>query len=133
MKIRLLIKTPPGQARGTEKKLRGILLGMKRANESGINEDESSFYWELDLTIKQYLHLQKKVYMFQDFTSGLISHRLVQGAAKKMGATTEQITEVRSMFKTGTKIDIIKEATAQEQDENNKTYWQKIKEKFKKN
>jgi len=131
MKIRLIVTTPPGEAEGTQRKLKMFLLGMTiKPSKSGVNPDKSSFYWEIDATIKQYVAIMKKVNLFQNLTSWTADNRIVRKAFKQFGATEEQFKEVSRMLKEGTEIKVIKEATAAEMVEYNKTYWQKIKELF---
>jgi predicted nucleotidyltransferase len=72
----------------------------------------------------------KKVNLFQNLTSWTADNRIVRKAFKQFGATEEQFKEVSRMLKEGTEIKVIKEATAAEMVEYNKTYWQKIKELF---
>lgn len=132
MKIRLIVNTPPGEAEGTEKKLKYFLLGLTVIpNKTGVNPDKSSFYWEIDGSIKQYVAIMRKVTLFQSLAGGTIDNRLVRKAFKQFGATEAQFKEVSKMLKEGTEIKVIKEATANEIVSYNKTYWQKVKELFK--
>lgn len=128
MKLRMHVQTPQGQGEGSEKKLRTFLLGMHRPAETGYKDD--GFYWEIECDVKSYMRLQKKAYMFAQLASGVVSNRVFKGAAQKMGATKQQLKEVESMLLNGTRIDIIKNATADELVEGTTTMWERFKSQF---
>lgn len=128
MKIRIEIKTPPGQATGTEKKLRLFLLGrMDKPQETYVSPADDCFYWEVDVSIKRALDIQKNVGRFQNLTNWVLEQKMLKKAADK----ESDIKELQEMFKQ-TQVRIIKQATADEIVEANKTFWQRMKEKFKK-
>lgn len=128
MKFRMVITTPPGQAEGTEKRLRTFLLGMKRASATGYRDD--SFYWEIETDYKGYVGLQRKALMFGELAGGVVSNKMFKGAATRLGATKQQLREVEDLLRNGTKVEIIKNATAEEIVEGTTTWWEKFKENF---
>lgn len=131
MQLRIVVSTPPGKAKSTEAQLRLILLKLKKPLSTGVNQENSQFYWELDCNITQYSKLTKNVINFQKLAGLVIDAKVFQKAVKQFGgATPEDIKIVREMIMQGTTIDIIKNATAQELVEANKTFWQKLKERF---
>lgn len=104
---------------------------MKKPSDTGYKND--CFYWELDVGAREFVKYQKKIYMFSSLASGVVGNKVFKGAAQRLGATKEQLTEVEHMLMDGTEIEIIKAATAEEIVEANKTWWQKFKEEFKNN
>jgi hypothetical protein len=128
MKLRVVVTTPPGQAKEAQFRLRAFLLGIQRPTETGYTED--SFYWELDASVKAYLNMQKRIMLFGQMCSGLMDAKLFIKAAKSLGSSKEDIEKVRKMLVKGTRVDIIKNATAEEFVEGTTTYWEKLKAKF---
>ena len=128
MKARLHVQTPPGQARGAEKKLRGFLLATQAPTETGVKDD--GFYWELDLTYKQWVNLEKRVHLFQSFSMYVMDMKILRKAVKTLGASPDDIEAVKLMFQDGTRVEIIKNATAEEIVEGTTTWWEKFKTKF---
>lgn len=128
MKVRMVITTPPGQAEGSEKRLRTFLLGFKRPSATGYRDD--SFYWEVETDYKGYVGLTKKAYMFNQLAGGVVSNKAFKGAAERLGATKAQLREVEDMLLNGTRLEIIKTATAEEIVEGTTTWWEKFKARF---
>lgn len=128
MRARLHIKTPPGQARGTEKKLRGFLLGFHTPVDTGVLDDE--FYWELELNANQWVALNKRVFLFQNFATQVTNMKLVQKAALRMGAQAGDMDTVRTMFRNGTSVTLVKAEEADE-DIDGRTRWERFKDRFK--
>lgn len=129
MKLRLLITTPKGQARESAKKLQLFLLGVHKP--ASVGYDESSFYWELDCSYKSYVALTKRVLLFQQMCNGVMEFKMFKKAAKGLGATDAQMLEVKGMLTDGTRVEIIKNAEAEEIISANMTMWEKLKAKFK--
>ena len=128
MMLRMVITTPKGQAEGTEKRLRTFLLGMKRPSSTGYKDD--SFYWEIETDYKGFVGLQRKAVMFSQLAGGVVGNKVFKGAATKLGATKQQLREVEDMLRNGTKVEIIKTATAEEIVEGTTTWWERFKSKF---
>jgi hypothetical protein len=60
----------------------------------------------------------------------VIKNKIVKFGAKKFGATDEQMDKLTDMFSNGTTIEVLTEASAQEIIDDGKSFWTKIKEKF---
>lgn len=128
MRIRVEIKTPKGMATSTEKKLRFYILGkIKKPADTYVNDEDDTFYWEVDVSIRQAINIQKNVSRFHTRASSVIDNKLFKRAVDK----EEDLETLREMFK-NTEVRIIKQATADEIVEANKTFWQRIKDTFKK-
>lgn len=129
MKLRMVVTTPKGQGPGAEKRLRLFLLGMTtKPTETGFKDD--GFYWEIDTDVKGYLALQKKAVMFSQLAGGVVSSRMFKSAATRLGARKDQLREVEEMLVNGTKVEVVKTATAEELVEGTMTRWEKFKKGF---
>ena len=130
MKIKLIINTPKGQASGTNKKIKPFIIGKKKVKHSTfVNEEDSQILWEIDGDIKTILKIQRNVNMFASFISNLLGNKMVHGAIGKL--SKEDQKTLTEMLENQTSVEIIKRATAEEIVEADKTWWDKLKEKFK--
>ena len=127
MKARIIIKTPKGQASGTEEKLRAFILPGKVNHQVMVNDDDDTIIWEAEGTVKQIMRINKNVAMFDVMIKGIMDNKLVKKACEP-----GQYDQLKEMLANNTRIEIIKEASAEEWVESNKTWWDKIKEGFKK-
>lgn len=125
----MLVRTPAGQAREAEGRLRKFLLGITaKPTVTGFQDD--SFFWEMDVSVKAYFTLQKKAIMFSNLAGGVVGNKVFKGAAERLGATKAQLLEVEDMLRNGTSIEIVKTAKAEEVVEGGMTYWESLKAKF---
>lgn len=129
MEIKIQINTPKGYAKKIEHQLRPWLIGSNKPKEMFVNKDDDTLYWVVETTIKRCLKIQRNVTMFETMMKGILNNPKVKKMAK---LTEEQRKELDDMIFNHTKITIVKRATAEEIVESNKTFWQTIKEKFKK-
>lgn len=129
MITRIKIKTPKGQARKTAKKLKWFLLGSGVKHKAYYNKEDNEIYWEIEAPVKKILNINRNVFYFDQMMRGVLDHKLVKRAFREK-LTPDQEEELRSMLLNQTQLEIIKEATAQEIIEHNKSFWQRIKETF---
>lgn len=130
MIIKIRITTPKGQATKAQRNLRPFLIGSKKAiMNTYINDDDSELYWEIDTHIRKAIAITKRVGMYKNMIHTVLSNRQVT----KRIESKEQKKELENMLKNQTKIEIIREATANEMVEANQTLWQRVTSKFKKN
>ena len=133
MQIRLAVKTPPGQAQGTEAKLRLLLLHkLKRPDATYINEAADTFYWVIETDVRRYMKISKNVTMFQLMAGGVIDQMRKREWVKRMGSIIDSdIDTVEAMLKE-TEVTILKVASADEKLEGETlTFWEKVKKTFK--
>ena len=131
MKVKIQIKTPKGQAKGTEKKLRKYLLSKRTKCKTYTNDLDNEILWEIEGTPREIMKIQRNVTSYELLIKQIFDNNLM----KKYGLprlAPGQATELKQMLTDQTTITIIKEATAQELTENNKPWWEQLKEKFKK-
>lgn len=132
MRLRIEVQTPPGQATGSERKLRAVFLGvLKRPANTWTSPDDSTFYWEIDATPKEYIRVTKNVGRFQGAMSYLFDKKLFRKTIEGLANKKEDVEIVRGMLIDGTRLHIIKEATAEELQADGRTFWQKMKDTFK--
>lgn len=132
MICRVLIKTPVGQASGTEAKLRTFIVGKnsKITNDIRINDQNSEIIWEIDCDVKTMLKITRNVTMYDQFVKGVFDNKTALKAIRKLADSEEDVKKLQEMLNGQTSIEIIKEATAQEIVEGQKSWWQSMKEKF---
>lgn len=132
MRIRLEVKTPPGQASGTERKLRFFILGkLKKPPTTYTSPADDLFYWEHDVTVRDYYRIGRNVTLFNQNMAAALENRAVKKSLKHLTDRPEDLETLRRYFTEGTEVRIIKEATAEEIIEGNKTFWQRVKDTFK--
>lgn len=132
MRIRLEVKTPPGQATGTEQKLRLFILGkLKKPATTYTSPDDSLFYWELDVSVKDYLRIGRNCTLFSSGMASALDKKLVRQSLTHLADKAEDLETLRQFLVEGTQLRVIKEATAAEIVEGNKTFWQRVKDSFK--
>lgn len=111
--------------------LKPFIIGKKRVkHEIYVNDDNNQIVWNIDGHIRDCMSIQRNVNMFDSFMKKILSNKMVQKAGLR-DLTPEQMKEFKDMIKNQTSVEIVKNATAEELDEYNKTWWQRIKEKFK--
>lgn len=128
MELKLRIKTPPSRA-GFMQDTVGVFLKLGvRPKETYINEDKSELVWLIDTDPRRYVDICKKVALFDSITKNILANKHV----RKLADNQHVIDEVEKMCKEQTEIEVIKDATAQELVDANKTWLQRVKETWKK-
>lgn len=110
MRIRIRIKTPPGQATSMSKKLKPFILGLwkKEYGEAlKIDKLDSIIIWSIECDLVKALSIQKRVQMFDSMVSGIFNKNIVQKAIKKYCKPGDDEI-VRKMLKDQTSIRIMK-------------------------
>jgi len=132
MKVKVLISTPKGQASGTEKKLRPWLIGSKKklTNIIRVSPEDDQIVWEIDSNIRTIMKIQRNVNRFDGIIQMMFENKMVKGAMGKM--KQEDQDQLKDMLNNHTKCEVIGKATAEEIIEDNKTWWQRVQEKWKK-
>ena len=133
MELKISVKTPKGQAAGTRKKLQPFLLGIRKIKEIYVNDEDSEMVWVVETTPKDMLKISRNVSMYENIIKMVFQNKMMSKfvGSKTANISKEQQAELKEMLQNGTKVEIIKNATAQEMVEDNKTWWQKVKETFK--
>lgn len=132
MEVKILINTPVGCASKTSNKIKMFLFGKKKAIKNVyINDEDSQMVWEIEGDLKTIMSIQKNVSKYDVFVSMLLNSKLVKKAINKY-MREDQKEEIEDMLKNQTEVMIIKDATEDEKTIYNTTWWDNIKDKFKK-
>lgn len=145
MEVKLRIRTPEGLAQGYgettenisinnfEKKIiRKLILSKGKIKEEYVNENKSEIFWVVDIHARHYGSMVRNVSMFSSLMQGILNNKLMNGIMNRVAKSQEDVKAVKKLLTKGTTIEIVKMATQQELDEAGKTFWQRVKEKFKK-
>ena len=130
MKTKIIIKTPAGQAAGTMKKIKPLIIGFKKVKiETYVNDNDDEMVWDIEGSVRDIISINKNVSMFDSLIKTIFNNKMVQKKAAKH-LTEEDQKKLKDMLLNQTTCEVIKEATAQELVEANKTRWQRMKETF---
>lgn len=132
MKVKAIIKTPKGQAKKTEGRIQNFILGLKKFKsfKSYVNADDSEILWEIEDSPRTIIKISRNMALFDSIMSGVLNSRIVQKTLRKRLDGEDEQT-LKDMLLKQTKLEVIKEATAEEIVDSNKSFWEKLKEKFK--
>lgn len=130
MELKIIIRTPKGQATKTQGKLKRFILGKEKAHNILVSPEDNEIVWQVNVGIRKAMKIQKNVVRYESLVKGIFNNKLMK---KKVMPKLEpgQLEELQEMLTNQTSIQIIKTATAQELLDN-ETYWEKIKRTFKK-
>jgi hypothetical protein len=106
MRLRIEIKTPQGQAKGTAGKLKPFILGRAAVtNQVWANQKDDTIIWVVDTDVRRAMQIERNVALFDKTVRMILGNRMVQGVAK---LSPEDRKELNKMLKDQTKIRIIK-------------------------
>jgi len=132
MKLKIQIKTVEGMAKSSMIKMRpffGLTKG-KAKYEAWCNKEDDTLYVEVDGSIRDCKRIEENVNRFSKIKQTFTKSKAGKLAMKTLGATQEQIVQLQELFDNDTNIEVVKMATAQELIDENKTFWERMKEKF---
>lgn len=129
MELKIKIKTPKGHAKVTSERLdfRKFILGFRtKTKESYVNKDNSEIVWVLDVPVRKAISIQRRIASYGVMLKAVLGNPVVKkvmqpGQEKELDLLLQE-----------TKIEVIKNATAQELVEANTTWWDKIHTTWKK-
>ena len=131
MKIKIRIRTPKGQARKAEKRLRPWLLGLKSRHATYVNEEDNELYWEVEDNVRKCLKIQRNVNLYEQVVKTVLDNKAVKKTLRGK-LSDEQEADLKDMLMNQTKVDVLKEASAKEIVDFDKTFWERVKERFNK-
>jgi len=130
MKTKIKITTPRGNARGTEKKIKKFIFGLKRVKlDTYVNDADNELYWEVEGKVRDIMKINKNVLLFTKMMQGALDNKLMKKTLRKK-LSQEDEEELKNMLLNQTSCEIIKEATAEEYVEGTMTFWERVKSKF---
>ena len=135
MELKVSIRTPSGQASGTEKKLRpfviGRSLGKRTVLDTYTSPNDDEIIWVVETDIRNALKIQRNVAMFDKFIKGTMDNKLVKKLLNKE-LSKKDSKELENMLVNHTSVEVIKKATQEEKDEHQTSWWERVKTTFKK-
>ena len=135
MIIKIIIKTPKGFATENEQRLRKYIIGVRRARvkiiNNYVNADDSEFIWEIEGPVKDILRINKNASRFDTVMRQVLDNKLMKKTIRKK-LSAEDEAQLKDLLADQTRIEIIKEAEAQELVEANTTWWQRMTQTFRK-
>ena len=112
MQVKIMVKTPKGQAQATEKKIRNFLLGINRKNialETYADDEDSTIFWNVTADVRTILKIQRNVWTYDKIITSIFNHKLMNKVIVNK-IPKEQQEELRDMLLNHTSIEIIKDA-----------------------
>jgi hypothetical protein len=109
MEILVKIKTPQGQASGTDLKLRPYIVGLLKQNtikEIKIGKDDDKIYWRIETDYKHIQNINRNVAFFDSGIRMMMGHPIMRKFIKSNIKKEDQI-ELEKMLKNQTKLTII--------------------------
>ena len=108
MKLRIRIKTPPGNATSMSKKLTPFIFGLKNQGQVfKTNKDDSLLIWVIECDFVKAMSIQKRVALFDQLVAGVFNKKIVQKAIKKFCKPGDDLI-VREMLNNQTSVRILK-------------------------
>lgn len=130
MEIKIRIRTPKGSARKAEKTIRPFIIG-RRKHDLYISPEENELVWVVNDTPRKCIQIQKNLGLFDQIIKNIFGNKQMQRIVGQQ-VSKEQQAELKEMLANHTEIEILKEATLQEMQEDKMTLWERIKSKFRK-
>ena len=130
MKTKIIIKTPQGNALGTQKKIKPLIIGFKKVKiDTYVNKEDDEMVWDVEGSVRDIININRNVARFDSLIKNIFNNRMVKKKTAKH-LTEEDQEKLKDMLLNQTSCEVIKEATAQELVEADKTWWQRMKETF---
>lgn len=132
MKVKIKISTPKGQARGTSEKLRPFLIGFNKVKcETYVSPEDDIIFLDVEGDARRVLKVTANAYGYSEIVKNIFKKK-VMGKGISDALNEKDAAELEKMLTEGTKVEIIREASAEELvGLEKKTFWETIKEKFK--
>lgn len=134
MEMKIIVNTAKGSAKKVYPYLRRYLIGVRKSGISRYNcwsNDSDQIIIEVEGKVRGVMRIQKRVARFDSVFSQVMKNRKVRRVAGFVSDPTKE-AEIDALLDNHTKMEIVKEATAGELDEHGKSFWVRMKEKFKK-
>lgn len=133
MKVRIRIRTPKGYARSTELRMRPMIIGKanKLTNKVYANKNDDTIIWIVEGGVRDIMRISNNVNKYELIIKGVFNNKMFKKVyLKKLSEQGKK--DLKNLLTDQTKIDVVKEASAEELIESKKTVWSRIKEKIKK-
>ena len=108
MIIKIRIKTPKGQARATDSRIRFWLLPIGVVPKVTSNKEDDEIIWEVDVDSRRASRIYRNVGRFDGIISSVINSKMFRKQArKKVG--DDGIQELEDMLKNHTSCEVMHE------------------------
>jgi hypothetical protein len=125
MEIKIRIKTPKGCAKKTEGKLRMFLSGGYKPREIYTNEDDDELIWVFEGSVRKVMEINRNVSIFDSVIHKIFDNKMLLRTLDK-----KDVPELKDMLLNHTTVEVLKTATLEEMDEDGKSFWTRVKERF---
>jgi hypothetical protein len=128
MQIRIEVKTPAGQAVGTEKKLRLFILGkLGKLPETYVSPDEDKFAWIVEADERRAAKITRNLAFFGKIASQALDQVEQNKVFKKLGAASaEDVSQLRKMFD-ATTVRRVMNLEAEQHDDEEPSWLEKVR------
>lgn len=132
MEFKICIRTPHGQAKIAQKRLRPFILGSKiKPVESWVSPLDDELFWVIESDVKNFVRIKRNVTRFDQTIRKIVDSKPLKKLFRK-NLDEKDRAELEDMLLNHTEVEIVTNATAEEIVEGTTTWWSKIKQKFKK-
>lgn len=134
MELKIKITVPVGYATSKNKDffemrmIKKMMFAKAKIKEEYTNEEGSEMFWVVEVNARNYLGVARNIEMFNSIVSGVFANKHSKKALKRLSNSPEDYDKVTDMMKTGTKIEIVKQATAEEIFDAQRSNWTRTKE-----
>ena len=134
MKIKIKVTTPKGQAEGTGSKLKPFIIGFNKVKVSTyVSPKNDILYLDVEGEPRRVLKVAANAQAYSAMIDNVFQKKIMGKGIKDYIDKPEDKEQLEKMLKEGTQVEIIKEATLQEELKEyseKKTLWESIKDKF---
>lgn len=131
MILKILIRTPKGQAKKAEKKLRLFLLKTRKPSMVYTNDLDNEICWIMEGDPRYLNKLQDSVTKFHLLMNLALNNKLVKMMVRKQ-LGKQGVDDLYEMLVNQTKVDVIKKATEEELSKDKDSVFYKMKHLFSK-
>lgn len=121
MLIKVHLRTPPGRAQETEKKLRMILIGVSKPKQTYVRDNNSELVWIFEDIPKKIIKVQKNIIYYKEIINTVLNNKVFRKTMLSQLSEQDQQTFV-DMITEGTQIDLVK---ISEEDKLEHSWWKK--------
>jgi hypothetical protein len=133
MKIKIKVQTPNNTADKILPELKRLLLGVSQRQLSSFevytNPEGSLILMDIEGHLKKILKIQRNLALYDTVMQNMMTNKKIHKLAGFKN-TPEKQKEIDDLLLNHTHIEIVKEATAQELEENGRSWWQNLKARF---
>jgi hypothetical protein len=133
MQVVFKVKTPKGQAQGTNDKIKKFIIGFNKVKvETYVNDENSEIVWMVTGQLKYVMRVQANIARFDALIKNIFEHNLMKKfTGEKL--SKEDVEELREMLENQTSVEIVRKATQEERDEYSSTWLDRVRNLWKRN